>query len=127
MADKIAKGRARVPRGEESGKAKVTEAQARAILVDPRPYHELGEEYGLTASAIGSIKNRESWRHLDDEPVKGRHRGNARRGASDKLTVDDVREIRASSQTGKSLAERFGVSQQTICDIRKKRSWTHVD
>lgn len=127
MADKIAKGRSRAPKGEESGKAKICEAQARAILLDPRPYHEIGEEYGLTPSAIGSIKNRESWRHVDGQAVKGRHRGNARQGVSDKLTPGNIREIRASSETGKALAERFGVTQQTICDIRKKRSWKHVD
>lgn len=127
MADKIAKGRARSVRGEDAGHAKITEAQARAILLDPRPYHELGQEYGLSASAIGSIKNRGSWRHLDVQAVKGGHRGNGRRGVSDKLTPNDIREIRASPEAGKALAQRFGVSQQTICGIRKRRSWKHVD
>ena len=127
MADKIAKGRARVFRGEAAGRAVLTEVQAREVLSDPRSYQQIATDYGVTASAIGSIKNRDSWRHLDVEPIKGRHRGDARRGVSDKLTPDDVRAIRASAETGKALAAKYEISAQSICDIRKRRSWKHID
>jgi hypothetical protein len=39
------------------------------------------------------------------------------------LTAESVRAVRASDLKGVELATRYGVSQQTICDIRKRRSW----
>lgn len=45
-----------------------------------------------------------------------------------KLTEDQVRFIRANPLTsGKSLAERFGVSEATIGDIQSMRTWKHLD
>lgn len=44
-----------------------------------------------------------------------------------KLTAEIVREIRSSSETGKALAERFGLTPTTICDVRKRRTWNHVE
>jgi len=126
MADKVAKGRTRVVRGEASGRSKLSEQQARDILLDPRPYQVIAEDYSITPATVGDIKNRKSWAFVNVEPVKGSHRGNARRGVSDKLTEQDIRDIRASQDTGKAMAGRYGVSAQSICDIRKRRSWKHV-
>lgn len=128
MKDKIAKGRARVPRGEESVHAILSEEQAQAILLDARPYLQIATEYGIAAATVGSIKNRESWRHLAGEPAKAKRIG--RRGEScyrAALTEQDVRNIQDSNERGKDLAAKFGVSPQTITDIRKRRSWTHID
>jgi hypothetical protein len=47
----------RVPYGEQAGKAKITEKQAKAIMRDPRPYAETGADYNVAASTIGSINN----------------------------------------------------------------------
>ena len=43
-----------------------------------------------------------------------------------KLTADQVLAIRRSSETYAVLAKAFGVTQATICDIRKRRSWAHL-
>ena len=43
-----------------------------------------------------------------------------------KLTMDNVVYIKTSKESGVKLANKFGVSTTTICDIRKGRSWTHV-
>lgn len=40
-----------------------------------------------------------------------------------KLTAEIARQIRASSETGKELAARFGVSQATISHIRRGHTW----
>lgn len=125
MKDKIAKGRARIPKGDESTSAKITEAQAAAILIDARPYAVIAAEYGVASATIGDIKNRKSWRHLDIAPIKAK-RISPRRGVSDKLNPDIVREIRSSPERGRDIALRFGLTQQTVCDIRKRRSWAHV-
>lgn len=126
MQDKIAKGRQRVAFGAHAAKAKLTDGQASAILADPRPYAAIAADYGVTASTVGSIKQRSSWRHIEGDAVKAK-RVSPRKGKSDKITIDIVREIRTSTEHGKSLAEKYGISVQTVCDIKKRRSWAHVD
>lgn len=49
-----------------------------------------------------------------------------RHGAS-KLTDAAVREIRASTLTGRELAAKFGVSESAVSLVRRGRSWTHVE
>lgn len=46
--------------------------------------------------------------------------------ANAKLSDEAVREIRASTETHKALAERFGVCYQAIQHVRKGRQWRHV-
>jgi len=125
MHDKIAKGRHKVLSGENSPHAKITEEEAKAILTDPRPYSLIASEYNIAASTVGSIKNKNSWQGLDVNAIKAK-RISPRRGVSDKLTPKDIIEIRSSTERGKDLAAKYNVSQQTICGIRKGRSWTHV-
>lgn len=43
-----------------------------------------------------------------------------------KLTENNVRLIRLSTDTSKNLGMRFNVSASTIDDIRHKRTWKHV-
>lgn len=47
----------------------------------------------------------------------------ANRKSRGKITLEDARAIRASSEPGKALAERYGVSHQLICAIRKGLAW----
>lgn len=52
--------------------------------------------------------------------------GTSNRGikaSTNKLTEQQVREIRASDKPGVKLSEIYKISQQTICDIKKGRSW----
>jgi hypothetical protein len=125
MADRFSKGRFRIPTGEHSHLAKISEEQAKAILIDPRPYAKIAQDYAIAASTVGSIKNRNSWTTLDIEPIKS-VRVSPRKGVSDKLTPDDVRFIRESNISGVELARKYGISPGTITDIRKRRSWAHV-
>ncbi len=43
-----------------------------------------------------------------------------------KLTEDQVRQIRASTETGEALAAIFGVSSGTISKIRRYEKWRHI-
>ena len=45
---------------------------------------------------------------------------------SAKLTIDQVREIRASPPPLREIAERFGVSIVAVWRIRKRQTWKHV-
>jgi hypothetical protein len=58
------------------------------------------------------------------EPVT--HAENVRRGRRAKLTVASVRQIRTTPGTAIALAEKFGVSVQTVYSIRQRRSWKDV-
>lgn len=126
MRDKIAKNRHNVPKGELNRRAILTEAQALAILGDPRPYAQIAADYGVTAPTIGSIKNRESWAHLEVEVVKNSAPRANRKGKGTKITEADVREILKAEKSGTELAEQFGVSRGLICNIQKRRTWAHV-
>lgn len=126
MRDKIAKGRARVAVGTATGHAVLTEEQARSVLADPRPYAQIAADYGITASTVGSLKQRKSWKHIDGTSVKA-ERVSPRKGVSNKITPEIVKAIRASHETGRALSEKYGTTPQTICDIRKRRSWAHID
>lgn len=61
-------------------------------------------------------------------------KGRARPGKSlgekhgmSKVTAEIVRDIRSSSESGKSLADKYGISQTTVGDIRKRKSWNHLE
>jgi hypothetical protein len=43
-----------------------------------------------------------------------------------KLTAADVAEIRASEESQRATAARFGVSQSMIANVRSGRAWKHV-
>lgn len=43
-----------------------------------------------------------------------------------KLKEHDVKEILASDERNKELAERFGVNQSVISNIRSRKQWRHV-
>lgn len=45
---------------------------------------------------------------------------------STNLTEDQVREIRSSTETQKSLGERFGMKQSSISAIVRRKSWRHI-
>ena len=54
---------------------------------------------------------------------------NGEKAAWAKLTEDDVKAIRsATPEWGgfKKLADKFGISPQALCDIRKRRTWKLV-
>lgn len=128
MRDKIEKGRQRAPKGAAAYHSILSEAQAQAVLADPRAYAVIAADYGVKASTIGSIKARVSWTHLDGEAVKNPHaRSSNRRGKGTKLTAEIVKAIKASTEPGKQLAERYGVSPQLITNIRKRRTWAHIE
>jgi hypothetical protein len=66
MADMVAKGRQRCLRGEQSGSAKLTEVQVRAIrlrLLDGEAQVSLAREYGVNKTAISKINLGRRWRH----------------------------------------------------------------
>ncbi len=68
--DRVRRGRQ--PQGEAHSSSKLTETQVRAIRQDYtqglHTYPTLALVYGVSASAIRSIINRRTWKHLPEEP-----------------------------------------------------------
>lgn len=62
--DMWTKGRGRSLRGEAHYRAKLTEEQARAILVDTRTQNALAQAYGVSRWTVRRIKSRTNWRWL---------------------------------------------------------------
>lgn len=127
QSDKWQKGRGGILTGELSPHAKVSEVQVLEILSDPRPHARIAADYGVTARTISDIKMRRSWAHIEGVEVVKTPRVSPRKGVSDKITPEIVREIRSSTDTGKALAAKFRIAPQTVCDIRKRRSWAHIE
>lgn len=65
--------------------------------------------------------------NMKDMISKGRARGAVGTGnAAAKLTEQQVREIRASTQIYKVISEQYGISDSMISNIKLGRSWRHV-
>ena len=81
--------------------------------------------YDIEQTALSKLKILLEGRELP----KRTHKGTPIKGEKvwkAKLTEADIRQIRSRSDRGVDLAEEFGVSRKTICDIQKRRSWKHV-
>lgn len=67
-----------------------------------------------------------------DKIRKGRMRwgNNPKRGADApqaKLTEEQAKEIIFASGSGTEIAKRYGISQQSVCDIKNGRRWKHLE
>lgn len=62
--DRMERGRAVAPQGEDHPKAKLTNVQVMAIRSDPRIQIVIAAEYGITQTSVSAIKLRRVWRHL---------------------------------------------------------------
>lgn len=130
VADRVARGRS--ARGERAGGSKLTESQVIEILHSPESARSLARRLGVNKEAVAGVRRGRTWKHVPrpacweggKAPPRPPHRGTQLQGA--KLTEDDVRAIRASAKSFRSLAREYGVSSGRISDIKKGKSWAHV-
>lgn len=75
MADMVAKGRARTggalavarrraPRGEDHGRAILTEEQVKEIRASHLSISKAAEAFGIGQSTVANIRQRKSWKHV---------------------------------------------------------------
>lgn len=121
----------RVPRGEKQGGSKLTKAQIAAICRDPRSGASLANALPVSSSQISAIRRGKAWTWTDDhkDQPKRDYYAHARgeKNVQARLTPADVRAIRNRNQSIVDCARRFGVSKKTIIDVRKRRTWKHID
>jgi DNA invertase Pin-like site-specific DNA recombinase len=117
-------------RGEEHGRAKLTEKQVQEIRSRYTgawgQQTAMAREYGVSQALIAKIVRGEVWTHLADCPASAPTviRGSTAVGA--KLTYERACEIRRRVEDGESramLATEYGVSRQTIYGIVAGRTW----
>ena len=70
--------------------------------------------------AWGTQRQNES----DKDRYGTRHRGECM--SNSKLTESIVKEIRASLDSTRTLAKKYGVSQPAVYKVRKRKTWKHV-
>lgn len=85
---------------------------------DNRPCREVRHLF------LGTVQD-----NMRDMVEKERHARGEKNGHA-KLTAVQVVEIRSRHAAGgvmqRALAAEYGVSEQTVCDILKRRRWSHV-
>lgn len=81
---------------------------------------------GCIAKAHLSWKSRAA--NLEDKKEHGTHIFGEQSNLA-KLSEADVREIRELAAHGnqRNIAEMFGINQSTVSDIKRRKSWAHLD
>ena len=130
-----------VRKGEHNAASVLTTTQVYAIRLYRRlgyPASQIAKAFGISASHVGTIARRKSWRHLPEKeatalvgslgPIQDlQPRGEAMPWA--KLTETAVQEIRELSAQGwkqQVLAQRYGVSQSLISMVVRRTIWTNI-
>ena len=107
----------------------MTDAQVIEIRRSTKSRVELAAAYGVSPGTIEYVR-RIGWKHIKvraKKPVSGKSA--ATRGASNpnsRLTDDDIRAIRASTEKPGKVAVRFGIGPDYVTMIRKRKVWKHV-
>jgi len=65
MTDKVNKGRQQNSKGEQNGRAKLTEKQIINIINDHRKQKEIAKDYNVCQQHVSLIKKGKSWKHLN--------------------------------------------------------------
>lgn len=105
---------------------KLTAEQVVEICARPRaPLEQLAAAYGVTRFNIAAIRAGKTWREVASTPHEARITlGPPARSRTATLTEAELAEIKAAPRyygSGRELAHRYGVSDQTISTIRSGR------
>lgn len=123
VADRERKGRRVAPRGEASGKAKLTASLARAF----RDEHEAGAtcvalaaKYSVKKCTVEDVCRGRTWLHVGGYIMSANEALRGQRNASAKLTDEQVLEMRLRKAAGESavlLAAEFGIHRNSVYAI----------
>lgn len=91
----------------------------------PQVNHEDGNKQNNRADNLGWTNNSGNQEHAIATGLIKKARGEATRAS--KLTDEAVKWIRAYNQLPTAdVAGKYGVTQQTILDVRNRKTWNHI-
>ena len=105
-----------------------TDDEVRQIRESESSANALAREYGVSHPTILNIRNRRTYRDVDDPSGvdPSQDYSGVKVGPGRLFTDDEVRQIRESESSASALAREYGVSHPTILNIRNRRSYKHV-
>lgn len=135
VRDMISKGRCTPASGENSGTAKLSNDEARQIrdlYSTGLSMKSIADRYDVCRGTVSKIVKGVSFKSADGNTFATDNRSHSayRKKSGSKISEDDVREIRHMTASGDYTAlyisGKFGISEATVQDIKKGRSWKHV-
>lgn len=135
MRDRTSKNRQ--AKGSKIGNSIVTEEtvlEIRRMRISGLEYQVIADKFKIGWDLTRKICKNEGWKHvaLGEESRKVKQVRRVAIGSQcgqAKLNEEQVIEIKEMFKSGirsKEIADLFGVSQATICDIKSKRTWKHL-
>ena len=115
------------PKGEDNGRALLTEEEVLEIysrLASGVANSELADEYGVSRSVVMLIKSKKSWRHLlkDLPPIPVKQKGKD-------ATEGDILEVCKMLEEGINptpIAKSLGISVDVVYDVKRRRSFKRI-
>lgn len=124
------------PKGENHKNATFTDYQVsimKALRIAGASNGSIARQFNAKLQAVKAITSNRNWSHVKPIDVipdgysvcelpklKGSNHHQA------KITEEDVRYIRSSSDSGANMARKYGITQTAVCNIRKMKTWRHV-
>lgn len=110
--------------------SKMTEEMARKIKTDTCSHSDAAKKYGFSVQHIHMVRLK-CWRHIDiGDVVYSDGRTATSKGSANpnsRLTEDDIRAIRASTERPGAVAKQYGIIPDYVTMIRKRKVWRNVE
>jgi hypothetical protein len=113
-------------RGESHNKAVLTDKDVLAIRASDKLTRELAAEYRVCISTINLVRSGRGWPHVGGER-RGERNQDGERNPIAKLTERAALAIKKSDGPLRDAASKYGVSEATVSNIRRGKSWRHLD
>lgn len=106
-------------KGENSGRAKLTDENVLAIRAATKDIGKLHTVYGVSPGTIMMVRSGNSWKHL---PLDRAEVVPTRRV----LTADQIPALRADRRKRSIVAAEYGISIRHLADIRNGKEWKRI-
>jgi len=104
-------------------KPKLCEQQVVLILSDKRTSTTVAKKFGVTETTIRQIRNGSRWKDVRDEYIREHGSIGPWDNPKLRLTMDQADTIRLDRRIHALIAADYGVSRQTISDIKCGNRW----